>query len=175
MGVPSLRLAFFALLTLIASPAMASEITVTKTAQVISDPVNSAAPKSLPDAVVEYKLLARNPVGNAGLPVRNMVITDILPAGVALRVVDVGLTGKGPIEFIDGGVAGIGSSNLTYSYVALGNGGDGLEFWDGTRWDYTPVADSAGYDTNVRGIRVTLGPTFSTSGSFTLRYRVKIR
>jgi len=53
-------------------------LTVTKTARVISDDVNSLVnPKALPGAVVEYCLTVNN--ATSGVPATNVVLTDVVP------------------------------------------------------------------------------------------------
>lgn len=158
-------------------PALADALAVTKTATVISDPLGNAAPKSLPGAVVDYKVQFTNPLANATLPVRAIVVADMLPTNVILRVSDIATAGKGPVEFVDGSVLGSGllGSGLTCPFVSLASTTDCIEFSNGTSWSYVPVADADGYDANVRAIRLSPGTTFSTGGSFRLRYRVKIR
>jgi uncharacterized repeat protein (TIGR01451 family) len=53
-------------------------LTVTKTARVISDDVNSLInPKALPGAVVEYCLTVNN--ATSGVPATNVVLTDVVP------------------------------------------------------------------------------------------------
>jgi uncharacterized repeat protein (TIGR01451 family) len=55
-------------------------LTVTKTALVISDPVNgSLNPKPLPGAVVQYCLLVNN--ATSGTSATNVVLTDVVPTG----------------------------------------------------------------------------------------------
>jgi uncharacterized repeat protein (TIGR01451 family) len=172
-----MRLRHFALaLVAVASPALADTLGITKTATVVSDPLNNLIPRAVPGAVVEYKITISNPATNTGLPVRNMVFEDQLPTNVKLRVSDLGTTGSGPVIFTDGEVIlGIGSSGMTYSFTALNNGSDGIDFYDGTSWGYSPVADANGYDVKVRAIRVKPVTTFKTSGSFTLRFRTQIK
>ncbi|WP_375396916.1 hypothetical protein [uncultured Sphingomonas sp.] len=158
--------------------AVAADLVVTKTVAVISDPVGSAAPKSLPGAVADYKVLFTNPLANAAQPVRAIVVVDVLPANVILRVTDLAGPGMGPVEFVDGNLLGLGlgSSGLTCGFTSLSSITDCIEFsTDGTTWSYVPVPDADGYDANVRAIRVKPVTTFSTTGSFQLRYRVKIK
>jgi uncharacterized repeat protein (TIGR01451 family) len=158
-----------------AATAAADTLGVTKTATVISDPVGSVAPKSLPGAVVDYKVVFTNPATNALKPVNNVVVEDQLPANVILRVSDLAGAGKGPVEFLDGNILGLFSSGLACSFVSLSSTSDCIEFSDGTSWTYVPVPDANGYDGNVRAIRLKPATTFNTAGSFQLRYRVKIR
>lgn len=170
-------LALFALVQPI--PAQAAALTVTKTASVISDPLGNAAPKSLPGAVVDYKVMFTNPLGNLLSPVRNILVTDVLPTNVSLRVSDLNGTGSGPVEFNDGSLLGLGllGSGLTCAYTSLASTTDCIDFSSdgGTTWTYTPAPDANGYDPNVRAIRIKPLTTFAAGGSFQLRYRVKIR
>ncbi len=160
------------------TPAAADPLVVTKSATVISDPVGTAiTPRSIPGALVDYKLLCQNPLANALKTVKAIVVEDMLAPNVILRVRDIAVAGKGPVEFNDGSVlvAGLAASGLAYNFVSLANASDGIEFYNGSVWTYTPVADADGFDANVRGIRVTTTATFSAGTQFQLRYRVKIR
>jgi uncharacterized repeat protein (TIGR01451 family) len=171
-----LFLLFFAFALLCGAPALADPIGVTKTVATVSDPLGNFFPRALPRAVVEYKIVLANPGTNAGLPVRNMVFEDQLPANVKLRVTDLGLAGSGPVSFTDGEVIlGIGASGLTYAFGGLGSTTDGIDFYDGTTWSYTPVPDADGCDASVRAIRIKPVTTFKTGGSFTLRFRAQIQ
>lgn len=173
-------LLFFAATALIVSQtASADPLAVSKTATVISDPLGDAAPKSLPGAVVDYRALVTNPLGNLLKPVRNIAVVDVLPSNVVLRVSDLASAGSGPIEFMDGSLLGTGllGSGLGCAFVSLASTTDCIDFSSdgGATWSYTPAPDANGYDANVRAIRVKPLTTFATSGSFQLRYRVKIR
>ncbi len=176
LRVALLRVALPLIAALLPAPAAAAPVTVTKTVTMISDPLGNLVPRSLPGSVADYRLRVDNPLANLLLPVRNIVLLDTLPANVDLRVADLN-AGKGPVEFIEGSLLGTGllASGVTYSYVALTAPGDGLEFFDGTSWNYQPVADADGYDRRVRAVRVTLGASFATLGAFQLRFRVRIR
>lgn len=160
----------------LAAPVGAAPLTITKTATAISDPLANTLPRTIPGAVVDYKVLAVNPLANATTPVRSVVLTDPLPANMILRVSDLN-AGKGPVEFADGNLLGTGllASGLSYTYSAAAPATDGLEFWNGATWTYQPVADANGYDVNVRAVRVTLTGTFTAATQFQLRYRMKIR
>jgi uncharacterized repeat protein (TIGR01451 family) len=172
-----LRLAVVFALVFASGVARADDLSVTKTATVVSDSLNALNPRSLPGAVVDYKIIFTNPVGNLFKPVRNIVVSDMLPANVVMRVADLSGAGAGPVEFNDGSLLGLGllGSGLTYTFTSLGSGSDQLEFYDGSSWTYTPIPDANGYDAAVRGIRVKPTTTFATSGSFQIRFRVKIR
>lgn len=53
-------------------------LSVTKTATVLSDGVNTLNPKALPGAIVQYCLTVTNPVGLT--PAANVNLTDVIPA-----------------------------------------------------------------------------------------------
>lgn len=168
------RLLLIALL--VSAPALADPISVTKTVSAVSDPLGNLLPRGVPGAVVDYKVSFANPATNTGQPVRNMVFEEQLPANVKLRVSDLGGAGSGPVIFTDGDVIlGLGASGLTYTFSGLGSTADGIDFYDGSSWSYTPVPDADGYDVRVRAIRIKPVTTFKTSGSFTLRYRAQIQ
>lgn len=171
-----MRLLLFLFALIVAGPVAAAPITVSKSVTIVSDPMNNAAPRSIPGAVADYKTLATNPNGVLA-PVRNIVLTETLQANVIMRVSDIGTAGKGPVEFSDGSLLGTGllGSGLVYTYSAANPTTDGLEFYDGNTWGYQPMADADGYDARVKAIRVTLTATFAPGTSFQLRYRVKIR
>jgi hypothetical protein len=168
------RLAVLACVLAVPARLLAAELTVTKTATVLSDPLGNASPKSLPGAVVEYKVLFTNPVGNTTNTVNTMQINDVLPTSVVLRVADL-TSGTGPIEFADGGLVGLLASGLTCPYTSLASTTDAFDFYDGTSWSYAPVPDANGYDPRVRAIRIKPRSNFRALGSFQIRYRVMIR
>lgn len=160
--------------------ASAAPLTATKTATVISDPLGDAAPKSLPGAIVDYRIVFTNPLVNATnvQPLTAMTIDDVLPASVVLKVSDLAGAGKGPVEFLDGAIIpglGLLNSGMTCSFVSLASATDCVDFNDGTGWGYVPVPDANGYDAKVRAIRVRPVTNFSAGGSFQLRYRVMIK
>lgn len=170
--IRSLMLATVALLC--PGGAFGADLTATKTATVLSDPLGNLAPKSLPGAVVEYKVLFTNPVGNTTNTVNTLQIDDVLPTSVVLRVADL-TGGTGPIEFADGGLVGLLASGLTCPYVSLASSTDCFDFYDGTSWSYVPTPDANGYDARVRAIRIKPRSNFRVLGSFQIRYRVMIR
>ncbi|MET3825319.1 putative repeat protein (TIGR01451 family) [Sphingomonas sp. PvP055] len=157
--------------------ARADPLTVTKTAAVVSDQISTVAPKALPGATVDYRVLFSNPSGNLLTPVRNITIDDVLPTRVVLRVADIAAAGKGPVEFLDGSLLGLGlgGSGLSCGFTSYASTTDCIDFSDGTSWSYVPSPDADGYDARVRAIRVKPVTTFATNGSFQIRYRVKIQ
>ncbi|MGA8204264.1 MAG: hypothetical protein WB812_07060 [Woeseiaceae bacterium] len=144
---------------------------VSKIAQTLSDPINGGSnPKAIPGAVVQYTLGVSNQ-GAGTVDAGSMVITDPLPAGVALYV---DTSGGDPIVFADGAVA----SGLSWSYatdVTFSNQPDG-----GPPYNYTPVPDAQGFDPAVTGFRINpSGPMNGTTAGnvpgFNLRVRVRIQ
>ena len=147
--------------------APATELSVTKTSTVFSDPVNNTTePKAIPGALIEYNIGVSN-IGISDADADTVFVVDTVPSDTKLCVTDIG--GAGPVRFIDGGT----SSNLTYSFIALGNLGDDLAFSDdnGTTWDYEPTADADGCDGAITDFRVNPKGAFAGDGSFSLRAR----
>ena len=147
--------------------APATELSVTKTSTVFSDPVNNTTdPKAIPGALIEYNIGVSN-IGISDADDDSVFVVDTVPSDTKLCVTDIG--GAGPVRFIDGGT----SSNLTYSFIALGNLGDDLAFSDdnGTTWDYEPTADADGCDAAITDFRVNPKGAFAGDGSFSLRAR----
>lgn len=170
------RALLLALLAMLPTVALADPITATKSVAMVSDPMGNAMPRAIPGAVLDYTATLANPLANAGKTVRGIAFEDQLPANVILRVSDLGASGSGPVVFTNGAIVlGIGDSGLTYSFGGLSSTSDGIEFSNGTSWTYTPVPDASGYDANVRAIRVKPLTNFKAGGSFTVRFRVKLR
>lgn len=132
--------------------AVPPEIVVTKTVVTISDPVNGTTnPKAIPGAEVSYELNIKN-IGAGTADSDSISMTDPIPGGSCLRVLDVAGGGSGPVEFQDG----TPSSTLSYSFISLGDAGDDLEFSSdgGGLYTYTPSADAVGCDSSVTHIRI---------------------
>lgn len=143
-------------------------LNVTKISDVLSDPQNGTTnPKRIPGAVVRYAITVSN--GGVGtVDSSTLVITDPLPANVALYV------GSGAFEFINGtpvsGLTFNAATHVTYSNQPGG----------GAPYTYVPVPDAQGYDVAVRGVRLApSGVMNAASGAsqpnFTLRMRVRIQ
>ena len=163
---------------LLPAPLAAAGLTISKSVSIVADGVSPAAPKALPGASADETILVVNPVSNGIASIRGVTVVDTIPATLKLRVADLGAGGSGPVEFTDGGLLGLGlaGSGLTFSYTALASSTDGLDFsTDGVTWTYAPVADAAGYDANVRAVRIRLTGTQAVASGFRLRYRVAIK
>ncbi len=144
-------------------------LTVSKTSNVHSDPVNALTdPKAIPGAMIDYTISITNP--NSGpVDANSVIVTDKTPAHTSFCVADFGIAGSGPVDFADGTPA----SGLSYSFASLASATDGIEFSsdDGATWTYVPVADARGCDAAVTHWRVRPAGTLAGSGSFTLRMR----
>jgi uncharacterized repeat protein (TIGR01451 family) len=163
--------------------------TVTKSSNVLSDPVNCATPgmpasctpaggqKRIPGSMVEYELLVSN--GGGATDINTVIITDIVPTGAHMFVGDIGAPASGPVSFTNGATA----SGLSYNFAALGDAGDDLAFSSDTgpvyAYGYTPAPAANGCDTAVRALRINPKGVFVADAenpdpSFTLRYWVCI-
>ncbi|MGH8177563.1 MAG: hypothetical protein ACREV5_15000 [Steroidobacter sp.] len=155
----------------IAAPALQ----VLKTSQVLSDPINAVNPKSIPGAVQLYTVRTTNQ-GDGAVDSDSLIITDAIPANTAMYVLDVDGVGSGPVAFIDGAP----TTTLTYTFTALNNSTDDLEFSSngGASWNYAPTPDADGYDAAVTHIRVRpQGSMAASSGGdpwFEIRFRVRV-
>ena len=103
----------------------------------------------------------------------SVVITEPVPANTALRVIDFDGSNAGPVAFVDGTPA----SGLTYTFVALGDPGDDVEFSNngGSSYIYTPVADANGVDTTVTHIRIKPKGNFLSSPSGDPNFEVMLK
>ncbi|MDD5057077.1 MAG: DUF11 domain-containing protein [Sideroxydans sp.] len=154
----------------------APSITFLKSVAVFWDPVNlSVNPKNIPGAIAEYTLFASNAGGPAD--VDTISITDAIPANTALYVNDINGAGSGPVLFVDGST----SSTLTYTFGALGNMSDDLDFStnNGATWTTaTPVPGADGCDPSINKIRINPKGTFVGNvpqPSFQLKFRVCVQ
>ena len=150
--------------TLTNSRVSTANLVVTKTSTVISDPVNGTVnPKLIPGAVVEYAISVTN-AGNRAVDASTINIADVLPAGFTYD-------GATPVTFTNGPTpSGLNAFNAATMISFSSQPGGGTPF------TYTP---SAGYDANVRGIRIAptgtmAAATSTTQPSFTLRFRGRV-
>lgn len=144
-----------------------------------SDPIaNTTNPKSIPSARKRYSVTVRD-AGNARAIDSNTVAVVVpVPANTRLYVRDLGATGSGPVQFVNG----TPSSGLTYTYTSLASTTDDLEFSNngGGTWTYVPTPDASGVDAAVTHMRVRpkgqpACTATSTPGNFELRFDVTIR
>lgn len=172
------RVAAMLALAIPLAPAAAAPLLVTKSNAVVADQVNALNPKAIPNATVDYAIRVDNPnTILSAQAIAAVFIQDTIPANVVLRIADYGAGGSGPVEFIDGNLLGLGllGSGLNYGFTNLASTTDGLEFFDGVSWTYTPAPDGQGYDARVRAIRVKLTGTQTASSAFRLRFRVRVK
>lgn len=145
----------------------------------VFDPINNTTnPKAIPGSWVDYTLSTSNS-GAGDVDDDSLLVTDPLPANVALFVGDLSGAGSGPVEFIDG--SGAAASGLGFTYGGLADLSDDVEFsTDGISYNYLPVPDADGFDTAVRFIRIKpsgifLGTLTATPTTFDLRIRVRVQ
>ncbi len=127
-------------------------LVVKKTTQTISDPVNATSnPKAIPGSEVSYIISVANS-GPGSVDDGGLVIEDPIPAGTCIVVGDIAGPGSGPVAFVDGSP----SSELSYTFVALGSGVDDVDFSadGGSSFTYVPSANASGCDPAVTDIRI---------------------
>lgn len=154
-------------------------ITVVKSVVAYSDPVNAITnPKAIPGAEMLYTITMTNS-GNGAVDNNTTVVTDPIPANTALYVSDINGANSGPVRFTDGTPA----SGLTYTFTALNNMADDVDFFGGATpaWGYVPVPASAdGCDPLVTNLRINpkgifVGNATPPSPSFSLSFRVCVK
>ena len=145
-------------------------LSVTKLQQVLSDPVNgTTSPYAIPGAYVQYTIGVTNQ-GLGSVDANTLVITDPLPADVALYV---DTSGGDPITFLDGSPG----SGLSFSYatdVTFSN-----QVGGGPPYNYTPDPDVDGFDPDITGYRIAPsgamnGAVGGNNPSFNVTLRVRI-
>jgi uncharacterized repeat protein (TIGR01451 family) len=143
------------------NPAGTPNLTVVKAVTTLEDPINGTVdPKAIPGATMRYVILLTN-TGNGAVDADTLIVTDPLPANLALRVVDFDGSTPGPVQFINGSPA----SGLSYSFLALDDIDDDVAFSDdgGVTFDYEPSADANGVDTAVNAIWINPKGAFAFS------------
>ncbi len=152
---------------------LAADLTTTK---VKFGTTGSYGDFDLPGATVEYTINVNNQ-GNAPPNYDTVVVTDALPADLALIVTDFAGGGSGPVQFTDGSP----TSNLTCTFVSLTSTSDCFSFsTDGSDFGYAPSDSGDGTDPAVTHVRVTptgamAGDTGSGAPSFEIRLRARIK
>jgi uncharacterized repeat protein (TIGR01451 family) len=142
-------------------------LTVIKTSNVLTDPVNLAVnPRRIPGAVVRYDINVTNS-GPGVVDAGTLALIDAIPANSSMYVLPAG----NPVVFINGPTA----SGLTFnfgSHVTFSSAGPSGP------WNYSPVPDANGFDPAVRAVRIVPGGSMNAAGSgnpsFTLQFRVRI-
>ena len=154
------------------------DILTLKSVQTLSDPANGTSnPIAIPGAVMQYTITSTNS-GFGTADADSVTVTDSIPTNTEMFVGDISAAGSGPLAFSDGSTP----SALAYSFVALGNTADDIEFSndDGGSFNYTPVPDADGYDNNVTHFRgLTSGAFAASNGSnnpgFSFQFRVRVQ
>jgi trimeric autotransporter adhesin len=146
-------------------------LSMSKSSVVFSDPVNNITnPKRIPGSFVDYTIVTTNSA-NGTVDNNQVVVSDPIPTNTELFVGNLGGAGSGPVAFTAGG------SGLTYTFTSLASGTDDVLFSNngGVSFVYTPVANANGVDTTVTHIGINPKGTFSSSSSFQIRFRVRVK
>ncbi len=159
-------------------PVGSPSLLVLKASATVEDPISGTTnPKSIPGATMSYLVMTTN-TGSGPVDTDTLVITDPIPANMALRVIDYDGVTSGPVQFVDGTPA----SGLSYTFVALGDAGDDVSFSNdgGATYTYTPVADANGLDLTVTHIRINpkgdfLGDTGSGDPNFDVYFKAVVQ
>ncbi len=148
-------------------------LTVIKSVQTVSDPVNgTTSPKIIPGSVMQYTVQVINS-GAGSTDAGTMVVNDAIPADTIMCVANV--CSNPPVAFA---CSSTPSCGLSYSYgndVTYSNQAGG-----GAPYSYLPSPDANGFDANVTGVRIN--PTGSFNGAsggnnstFSLIFKVKVK
>ena len=139
-----------------------ANIQLTSSVNVINDPVNGVTqPKAIPGAVLQHTVNAQN-IGNISTDLNSTTLIQAIDSKSKMYVGN--LSAGSPIIFNN--AAGNQNSGLTYVFTSLTSTTDSLAFsTDGNNFNYTPVADADGYDTNITHFRLTLNGTFKPTYS----------
>ncbi len=157
---------------------LAVSLALVKTVQVLNDPVNGTNnPKAIPGAEIIYTIAVTN-AGSGATDADSLVITDNVPANMAMFVGDFGVVGGGPVTLAQGTTP----SDATYSFISLNNNTDGVGFSSngGANYTYVPSPDVDGYDQNVNVIQLMFGGFIGGSNgvshpSFEIKFKMLIR
>ena len=161
----------------------APNFTFLKTVQPFWDPYNGTAnplvnapnAKNIPGSIVEYTITASNAGGPSDID--TVSVTDSIPPNTALFVNDISGANTGPVQFIQGTT----SSTLNYTFTALNNSGDDLDFSQfasGVNWSAVPAPGADGCDASIKRIRIKPKGTFiggTPQPSFSLKFRVCVQ
>lgn len=148
-----------------------TSLAVTKANSIYSDPANGLSnPKAIPGSIIEYVISVKN-TNSISLDAGSVLITDVLPPDMKLRVADYGDLGSGPIGYSDD------SPGLNYIYTSLASQSDNLSFSadGGITWAYAPVPDVNGFDSSVTHFRVRPSGTMAAEETITLNLRAQVK
>ncbi|OUS40328.1 hypothetical protein A9R00_06590 [Oleispira antarctica] len=141
-----------------------------------SPAIPGANDKAIPGAVLRYTLTGENKSVISSSP-DSVVISQTISENLSLFVnsLNLGIPTSSAVAFIDS--SGIESSGLSYGILSYSND-------DGASFNYSPVADTDGYDNNVTDFQLTLDGSMlpkdtsispNTIPSFNLIYQVKVQ
>ncbi len=152
-----------------------ASIEISKTSEVISDPVNATNPKAIPNAIVEYTISVNNS-GFGYTDANTLTITDPLPANTKFFFG----SPLNPITFVDG----IVPSGLTFNFLSLSSTTDDIAFSNTAGSTFiTPSVDGSGYDITTPPINyISINPKGAFKGSvdginlpsFEIKLRIKV-
>jgi uncharacterized repeat protein (TIGR01451 family) len=150
-------------------------IEISKTSNVISDPVNAGNPKAIPNAIVEYTISVNN-AGFGYADANSLVITDPLPANTSFFFG----SPLNPVTFIDG----IIPSGLTFNFISPTSTVDDVSFSNNGGVSFIPPnIDPSGFDITAPPINfISINPKGTFKGSddgvsapsFEIKLRVKV-
>ena len=130
-----------------------ADLSVTITNRTESDPINGTSfPKAIPRAVIANTISVVNS-GTVAVDSNSLVLRQSIDPGSALQVIDFDGATSGPLQFADGTPV----SGLTYTFIALDDFSDDVDFSDddGFSWTYEPVAGLDNSDPLVTDIRIS--------------------
>ena len=133
------------------------DVTVVKTSAPIAGPLGAY---NLPVSDVTYTLTVTNS-GGSPVDAGTIALVDALPAEVTFRntVLD---AGSGSPFALAAGSSGVTLTNASPSYSNDG----------GATWTYTPTA---GYDGNVRAVRITPAGQMAANSSFSVTFVARVK
>ena len=152
-------------------------IEISKTVNVISDPVNvNTNPKAIPNSIVEYTIAVKNS-GFGSTDIDTIIVNDPLPADTRLCFV----SPTNPVSFSDGPTL----SGLSFNFVNLASTTDDIEFSNdsGLTTVIPTPPDASGCDTTPTPINhISIKPKgiFNSSSngtdtpSFEIKFRVRV-
>ncbi|HSC16757.1 MAG TPA: hypothetical protein VLI71_16630 [Gammaproteobacteria bacterium] len=152
-------------------PPLLPALRVTKSVQVLSDPVNGAVnPFQIPGSLQRYRVTVTN-TGVGSVDASTLVIDDVVPANAELFVAS---GGGDPVQFVDGATP----SGLTFDYathVTYSSQPGGVP-----PYSYVPTANGNGVDPNVTALRIAPsgampGAAGANEPSFSVEFRVRVR
>lgn len=135
-----------------------------------TDPVGSF---HVPGTLVTYTVRVTN-MGPGSVDLDSVVITDDIPAELEFRSADFDGGTSGPVRFDDGSPV----SGLSYTFTALGNGADDVDFQGAAPgYGYTPGTP---FDGTVTSIRVNPKGVLAGNGGggdpyFEIRFKARVR